>query len=137
MRALKSIGQCGTLYTIWFPRTLQFCLWGFLRDLGESSVGGVEVIRSLKDNDVEFDVKIHVAFADKERCQSIHMVDSQRLLRADDLQGEPGKLMQGVYFTMLKPQTRNFLKELFIHSCLSPTRFHHRCSATTPAIILP
>ncbi|KAG2128072.1 hypothetical protein BD769DRAFT_1457825 [Suillus cothurnatus] len=51
----QRIRQCGTLYTIWFPRTLQFCLWGFLRDLGESSVGGVEVIRSLKDNDVEFD----------------------------------------------------------------------------------
>jgi len=51
------------------------------------------------------------------------MVDSQRLLCADDLQGEPGQLMQGVAetrilqpvdFTMLKPQTRNFLKELFI-----------------------
>lgn len=37
--------------------TLQFCLWDFLRDLGESGVGGVEVIKSLKDNDVGFDVK--------------------------------------------------------------------------------
>lgn len=31
--------------------TLQFCLWDFLRDLGETNVGGAEVIKSLKDED--------------------------------------------------------------------------------------
>jgi nucleolar MIF4G domain-containing protein 1 len=31
--------------------TLQFCLWDFLRDLGEASVGGAEVLKNLKDNE--------------------------------------------------------------------------------------
>lgn len=31
--------------------TLQFCLWDFLRDLGETNVGGAEVIKSFKDED--------------------------------------------------------------------------------------
>jgi hypothetical protein len=30
--------------------TLQFCLWDFLRDLGEDSVGGAEVLKNLKGN---------------------------------------------------------------------------------------
>jgi nucleolar MIF4G domain-containing protein 1 len=36
--------------------TLQFCLWDFLRDLGEANVGGAEVIKNLKEDD-GFDVK--------------------------------------------------------------------------------
>jgi len=31
--------------------TLQFCLWDFLRDLGETTVGGAEVLKNLKDGD--------------------------------------------------------------------------------------
>ncbi|KAG2128067.1 hypothetical protein BD769DRAFT_1457798 [Suillus cothurnatus] len=61
-------------------------VWDFLRDLGESSVGGVEVIKSLKDNDVSFDVKPM----------------------------SPLRMKNPVDFTMLKSQTHNFLKELFI-----------------------
>jgi nucleolar MIF4G domain-containing protein 1 len=40
--------------------TLQFCLWDFLRDLGEKDVGGAEIIKSLKGDDdahVPFDSK--------------------------------------------------------------------------------
>jgi nucleolar MIF4G domain-containing protein 1 len=29
---------------------LQFCLWDFLRELGETNVGGLEVIKNLKDD---------------------------------------------------------------------------------------
>ena len=36
--------------------TLQFTLWDFLRDLGESNVGGAAVIKNAKE-DVEFDNK--------------------------------------------------------------------------------
>lgn len=36
--------------------TLQFCLWDFLRDLGETTVGGAEVLKNTKD-DVGFDVR--------------------------------------------------------------------------------
>ena len=39
-------------YTI----TLQFCLWDFLRDLGETGVGGTEVLKNLKDDAASFDV---------------------------------------------------------------------------------
>lgn len=37
--------------------TLQFSLWDFLRDLGETTVGGAEVIKNLKDDDGGFDLK--------------------------------------------------------------------------------
>lgn len=30
--------------------TLQFCLWDFLRDMGEVSVGGAQVIKNLQDD---------------------------------------------------------------------------------------
>lgn len=36
--------------------TLQFCLWDFLRDLGETTVGGAEVIKNLQEED-RFDLK--------------------------------------------------------------------------------
>ena len=36
--------------------TLQFTLWDFLRDLGESSVGGAAVIKNAKE-DIDFDDK--------------------------------------------------------------------------------
>lgn len=37
--------------------TIQFCLWDFLRDLGESAVGGAEVIKNIKgDEDEGFNV---------------------------------------------------------------------------------
>ena len=37
--------------------TLQFCLWDFLRDLGEVTVGGAEVVKNAKDDDNGFDLK--------------------------------------------------------------------------------
>ena len=37
--------------------TLQFCLWDFLRDLGETNVGGAEMLKNIKDDVVGFDLK--------------------------------------------------------------------------------
>lgn len=37
--------------------TLQFCLWDFLRDLGETNVGGAEVLKNLNQDVVSFDLK--------------------------------------------------------------------------------
>ncbi len=39
--------------------TLQFCLWDFLRDLGEEEVGGAEVIKNIKESggSKSFDLK--------------------------------------------------------------------------------
>lgn len=36
--------------------TLRFSLWDFLRDLGETTVGGTELVKNLKDDD-GFDLK--------------------------------------------------------------------------------
>ena len=35
--------------------TLQFCLWDFLRSIGESGVGGPEVTKNLDDDNLEFE----------------------------------------------------------------------------------
>lgn len=45
------IGQqlCRTSHS--YKITLQFCLWDFLRDLGETTVGGAEVIKNFKEDD--------------------------------------------------------------------------------------
>lgn len=37
--------------------TLQFCLWDFLRDLGEVTVGGVETVKNVQDDGTGFDLK--------------------------------------------------------------------------------
>jgi nucleolar MIF4G domain-containing protein 1 len=44
------VGQqlCRTSHS--FQVTLQYCLWDFLRDLGESDVGGTALVQSLQDN---------------------------------------------------------------------------------------
>ncbi|KAG2128063.1 hypothetical protein BD769DRAFT_1667627 [Suillus cothurnatus] len=86
--------------------TLQFCLWDFLRDLGESSVGGVEVIKSLKDNDVGFDVKSMSPSRMKNVAKAYAWWIAKDCCALT--------IFKPVDFTMLKPQTRNFLKELFI-----------------------
>lgn len=36
--------------------TLQFCLWDFLRDLGETTIGGAEVLKNVKDDNDGFDL---------------------------------------------------------------------------------
>lgn len=38
--------------------TLQFCLWDFLRDLGETNVGGADMIKNRREDEVQsFDVQ--------------------------------------------------------------------------------
>lgn len=86
--------------------TLQFCLWDFLRDLGESSVGGVEVIKSLKDNDVGFDVKSMSPSRMKNVAKAYAWWIAKDCCTLT--------IFKPVDFTVLKPQTRTFLKELFI-----------------------
>lgn len=86
--------------------TLQFCLWDFLRDLGESSVGGVEVIKSLKDNDVGFDVKSMSPSRMKNVAKAYAWWIAKDCCTLT--------IFKPVDFTVLRPQTRTFLKELFI-----------------------
>lgn len=37
--------------------TLQYCLWDFLRDLGETTVGGAEILKNMKDDEGNFELK--------------------------------------------------------------------------------
>ncbi|KAI0784591.1 armadillo-type protein [Abortiporus biennis] len=89
--------------------TLQYCLWDFIRGLGESTVGGAEVIKNMsEDNGGEFgggkkkmsDRKLrNIAMAygwwiAKDCCSPL--------------------VLKPIDFTIIKPQTRQFLTDLFI-----------------------
>ncbi|KAG9314967.1 hypothetical protein JVU11DRAFT_4076 [Chiua virens] len=85
--------------------TLQFCLWDFLRDLGESNVGGAEVVKSLNDEG-RFELK---------------MISSSRIKNVAKGYGWwiakdccPITILKPVDFTIIKPQTLKFLRELFV-----------------------
>nr|GAT50977.1 MIF4G/MA4-domain-containing protein [Mycena chlorophos] len=84
--------------------TLQFCLWDFLRDLGEVNVGGAEIVKNLKDDD-GFDLK---------------SVSSTRLANVAKAYGwwiakdcVTLAILKPVDFTALKAQSKSFLGELF------------------------
>ncbi|KAF9223784.1 ARM repeat-containing protein [Gyrodon lividus] len=95
---------CQTAHS--YKITLQFCLWDFLRDLGETNVGGAEVIKNLKDEDGRFEVK---------------NISSSRMKNVAKAYGwwiskdcSSLTILKPVDFTLLKPQPRKFLKELFV-----------------------
>ncbi|KAG1725981.1 hypothetical protein EDB19DRAFT_1586391, partial [Suillus lakei] len=85
--------------------TLQLCLWDFLRDVGETSVGGVEVIKS-QDNDAGFDVKSTSPLRMKNIAKSYAWWIAKDYCTLT--------IFKPVDFTVLKTQTRTFLKELLI-----------------------
>lgn len=86
--------------------TLQFCLWDFLRDLGENGVGGVEVIKSLKDDAAGLSVESMSPRRTKNVAKAYAWWIAKDCCTLT--------IFKPVDFTMLKPQTRTFLKELFI-----------------------
>ncbi|TFK50018.1 ARM repeat-containing protein [Heliocybe sulcata] len=91
--------------------TLQFCLWDFLRDLGETNVGGAEVIKGAQDDfgsstgkavstgKMKNVAKAYAWWIAKECCSI--------------------SILKPVDFTILKPKTRVFLRELFIQLFIS------------------
>ncbi|KAF9267853.1 hypothetical protein L218DRAFT_955030 [Marasmius fiardii PR-910] len=90
--------------------TLQYCLWDFLRDMGETEVGGMEVIKNLKDED-GFGVKS----VSSSRMRNVAKAyawwiakDCVSLL-----------VLKPIDFSQLKPQAQKFLEELFVHTFLS------------------
>ncbi|PSS19945.1 hypothetical protein PHLCEN_2v3118 [Hermanssonia centrifuga] len=92
--------------------TLQFWLWDFLRDLGETNVGGMEVLKNLQDGDV--------AGFDIEKISSSRMRNVARAYAwwlAKDCCTLA--IFKPVDFTGLKPQARTFFKELFTHLLIS------------------
>ncbi|EEB94376.1 hypothetical protein MPER_06822, partial [Moniliophthora perniciosa FA553] len=85
--------------------TLQYCLWDFLRDMGETEVGGMEVIKSLKEGREGFDIKS----ISSSRLRNVAKAYAWWI--AKDCIGLA--VLKPVDFTRLQPQTRTFLRELF------------------------
>jgi len=87
--------------------TLQFCLWDFLRDLGETNVGGAEVIKNLKDDGGRFEVKTASSSRIKNMAKAYGWWIAKGCCSI--------AILKPVDFTVLKPQTRKFLRELLVH----------------------
>ncbi|KAL1724376.1 armadillo-type protein [Schizophyllum commune] len=90
--------------------TLQFCLWDFLRDLGETRVGGAEVVKNLGDANDDSD--------DEERAKKISPARMRNVawLYAWWIAKDATSLtiLKPVDFTVLKPRGRAFLRELLV-----------------------
>ncbi|KAG6813952.1 hypothetical protein H0H92_005207 [Tricholoma furcatifolium] len=85
--------------------TLQFTLWDFLRDLGETSVGGAELVKNLK-GDEGFDIK---------NISSTRMRNVARAYGwwiAKDCVSLA--ILKPVDFTSLKKTTTEFLREMMV-----------------------
>ncbi|KAF9050784.1 hypothetical protein BDZ89DRAFT_977686 [Hymenopellis radicata] len=92
--------------------TLQFCLWDFLRDLGETEVGGAEVIKSMKENGGEsFDLKS----ISSSRLRNVARAYAWWL--AKDCVALT--ILKPVDFTTLQTQTKTFLSEMFTQLFIS------------------
>ncbi|KAJ7707589.1 hypothetical protein B0H17DRAFT_1166033 [Mycena rosella] len=105
--------------------TLQFCLWDFLRDLGEANVGGAEVIKNLQD-DEGFDVKS----ISSTRMKNVAKAYAWWIAKDCVTLG----ILKPVDFTTLKPQSRTFLKELLVQLFVSSQVSTPLISASANAI---
>ncbi|KAI0250232.1 hypothetical protein BJV78DRAFT_1275847 [Lactifluus subvellereus] len=85
--------------------TLQFCLWDFLRDLGEASVGGAEILKNLKGSGDDLNSK--VISSTKMR----NVANAYAWWVAKDC--VTLSVFKPVDFTVLKPRTREFLSHFF------------------------
>ncbi|KAH9481342.1 Suppressor of glycerol defect protein 1 [Psilocybe cubensis] len=93
--------------------TLQFSLWDFLRDLGETTVGGAAVIKNIKEDD-GFNLK---SVSDV-RLQNVAKAYAWWIAK-DCL---TLMIFKPVDFTMLKPRAHGFLKELFTQVFINSQR---------------
>ncbi|KAM5535944.1 hypothetical protein V8D89_010384 [Ganoderma adspersum] len=88
--------------------TLQFCLWDFLREMGETTVGGAEILKNLDASDrAEFDVK-SISFA---RMRNVARAFGWWIAKDCCTLA----ILKPVDFTALKAQARTFMRELFVH----------------------
>ncbi|KAI9440011.1 hypothetical protein H4582DRAFT_2111151 [Lactarius indigo] len=99
------VGQhlCRTSHS--YKITLQFCLWDFLRGIGESSVDGAEVVKNLKGGEDDLEVK------------DISSTRMNNVANAYAWWVAKGCVTLSVFkpvdFTVLKPRTRDFLSHFF------------------------
>ncbi|SJL09699.1 uncharacterized protein ARMOST_13080 [Armillaria ostoyae] len=86
--------------------TLQFCLWDFLRDLGEEEVGGAEVIKSIKESggSQSFDLKSISSTRLRNVARAYAWWISKDCVTL--------AILKPVDFTLLKPQTKRFIGEM-------------------------
>ncbi|EKM78096.1 hypothetical protein AGABI1DRAFT_121724 [Agaricus bisporus var. burnettii JB137-S8] len=91
--------------------TLQFCLWDFLRDLGEVTVGGVETVKNVRDDGTGFDLKK----ISNSRMRNVAKAYAWWIAK-DTVNLS---ILKAVDFTILKPQGRRFLRELLLHVFIS------------------
>ncbi|KAI5833141.1 ARM repeat-containing protein [Schizophyllum commune Tattone D] len=106
--------------------TLQFCLWDFLRDLGETRVGGAEVVKNLGDTNDDSD--------DEERAKKISPARMRNVAKlyawwiAKDATSLT--ILKPVDFTVLKPRGRAFLRELLVQTFVASQTASPVLSAT-------
>ncbi|KAJ3819076.1 hypothetical protein F5880DRAFT_1625766 [Lentinula raphanica] len=91
--------------------TLQYCLWDFLRDLGETNVGGAEVIKGLQGTGDDFGVKSISSVRAKNLAQAFAWWIAKDSITL--------AVLKPIDFTKLKPQTDLFLRRLFTYMFLS------------------
>ncbi|CAA7266968.1 unnamed protein product [Cyclocybe aegerita] len=93
--------------------TLQYSLWDFLRDLGESNVGGAAIVKNLEDGD-GFDL---------EEISEVRLRNTARAygwwIAKDSVSLT---ILKPLDFTALKSTTRSFLRELFTQILVNSQR---------------
>ncbi|TBU48862.1 MIF4G-domain-containing protein [Dichomitus squalens] len=88
--------------------TLQFCLWDFLRDMGETTVGGAEILKNLSEGDrAGFNVKVISPTRMRNVARAFGWWIAKNCCTL--------AILKPVDFTVLKPQARTFIQELFVH----------------------
>ncbi|THV07360.1 hypothetical protein K435DRAFT_833689 [Dendrothele bispora CBS 962.96] len=102
---------CGLSHS--YKITLQYCLWDFLRSLGESKVGGIEVIKNLKDGggDVGFDVKSISSTRMRNVAKAYAWWIAKDCVTL--------AVLKPLDFVLLKSQSQKFMEELLIQLFLS------------------
>ncbi|EJU04882.1 ARM repeat-containing protein [Dacryopinax primogenitus] len=97
--------------------TLQFCLWDFLRELGEAEVGGTEVVKSARDRESVVDFDVTTA---KNRVQNVAKVYAWLIAKgAANLM-----IFRPVNFTALQPRTVMFFQIFLVYMILD-TQLRH------------
>ncbi|GAA95517.1 uncharacterized protein L969DRAFT_45142 [Mixia osmundae IAM 14324] len=86
--------------------TLQYCLWDFLRELGESDVGGADIIKahSVSSSSVE-----------PQRMSNLARSYAWWIAKS----GLGLQLLKPLTIQLIRPQTIAFLQQLLVYTCLS------------------
>ncbi|KAJ4494884.1 hypothetical protein C8J55DRAFT_466030 [Lentinula edodes] len=104
--------------------TLQYCLWDFFRDLGETNVGGAEVIKGLQEGGGD---NFGVKSISSTRIKNIAKAYAWWIAKDSVTLA----VLKPIDFTMLKSQTQMFLQQLFIYLFLSSQSKSPLISANT------